>query len=66
MFILLILVNFLAPGSGSAFPRLTRIPESHINADLDPKHWKNIATDTPGEPHQCGSGSETLEKHCYG
>jgi|688.fasta_scaffold1370678_1 hypothetical protein len=36
-FYLLILVNFLAPGSGSAFPFPFRIQESQINADPDPQ-----------------------------
>ncbi len=37
----LILVNFLAPGSGSVFPiRIwMQMQENQINADPDPKHW---------------------------
>jgi hypothetical protein len=34
-----ILVNVLAPGSGSAFPLGVRIQDSQMNADPDPQHW---------------------------
>jgi hypothetical protein len=35
---LLILVNFHAPGSGSAFQKRIRIQNSQINADPDQQH----------------------------
>ncbi len=38
---MIIWVNFLAAGSGSAFPIRIRIKESQINADPDPQHWVN-------------------------
>ncbi len=40
--LLLILVNFLAPGSGSVFATRIRIQESQINADPDPKHCAGV------------------------
>jgi hypothetical protein len=38
---LLILVNFHAPKSGSAFSIRIRTQDSQINADPDPQYWFN-------------------------
>ncbi len=55
-FYLLILVNFLSPGSGSALPIWFPIQESHINADLSgfgsrTQHCTNIYHPWPSHEH---------------